>query len=79
MHAANPFSGIIFYWAGALLAAIAGYFLLGILSMEAPGKALAGLVLVPVFLPWRFTIELLGMLGYGRQTWGRRSRAAIAS
>jgi cellulose synthase/poly-beta-1,6-N-acetylglucosamine synthase-like glycosyltransferase len=79
MHAANPFSGIIFYWAGALLAAIAAYFLLGILSMEAPGKALAGLVLVPVFLPWRFTIELLGMLGYGRQTWGRRSRAAIAS
>ena len=30
-----------------------------------------GLALIPVFLPWRLAIELLGMLGYGRKSWGR--------
>jgi 1,2-diacylglycerol 3-beta-glucosyltransferase len=79
MNGTSPFWGISFYWAAALFAAIAGYFVLGIFSMEAPRKALAGLILLPVFLPWRLTIELLGMLGYGRQNWGRRSRAAVAS
>ena len=79
MNAATPFGEVCFHWAWALFAAIGSYFVLGILSMEAPGKAVTGLVLVPVFLPWRLTIELLGMLGYGRQSWGRRSRAAIAS
>lgn len=78
MNAASPFWGISFYWAVALLTAIVSYFVLGILSMESPGKALAGLLLVPVFLPWRLTIELLGMLGYGRQDWGRRSRGTAA-
>ena len=75
----DPLWGFFFYWAAALFAAIASYFLLGIFSTEAPGKALAGLVLVPIFLPWRLTIELLGMLGYGRRHWGRRSRAATSS
>lgn len=67
--------GFSFYWAAGLLGAIAGYFLLGVLSTESPGKALAGLALVPVFLPWRLVIELLGMLGYGRRSWGRIARA----
>lgn len=79
MNTANPFGGISFYWAETLFAAIAGYFVLGMFSMEAPGKALSGLLLVPIFLPWRFTIELLGMLGYGRHNWGRRARTAVAS
>lgn len=79
VNAGDPFWGFTFYWAAALCAAIASYFVLGIFSTEAPGKALAGLVLVPVFLPWRLTIELLGMLGYGRRHWGRRSRAATSS
>jgi cellulose synthase/poly-beta-1,6-N-acetylglucosamine synthase-like glycosyltransferase len=79
VNASDAFSGFIFYWAVALFAAIASYFVLGIFSTEAPGKALAGLVLVPVFLPWRLTIELLGMLGYGRRNWGRRSRATASS
>lgn len=79
VNAGDPFWGFYFYWAAALCAAIAGYFVLGIFSTEAPGKALAGLILVPVFLPWRLTIELLGMLGYGRRHWGRRSRAAVSS
>lgn len=79
VNAGDPFWGFSFYWAAALFAAIAGYFVLGIFSTEAPGKALVGLILVPVFLPWRLTIELLGMLGYGRRNWGRRSRAASSS
>lgn len=79
IHVGDPFWGFSFYWAAALCVAIASYFVLGILSTEAPGKALAGLVLVPVFLPWRLTIEVLGMFGYGRRHWGRRSRAATSS
>lgn len=79
MSLGDPFWGFSFYWAAGLFAAIASYFVLGIFSTEAPGKALAGLVLVPVFLPWRLTIELLGMLGYGRRDWGRKSRAPGSS
>jgi cellulose synthase/poly-beta-1,6-N-acetylglucosamine synthase-like glycosyltransferase len=77
--AGDPSWGFAFYWAAALFAAIASYFVLGIFSTEAPGKALVGLALVPVFLPWRLTIELLGLLGYGRRHWGRISRAASSS
>ena len=65
-----------FLWAAALLAGIGGYFMLGVFSTDAPAKALAGLLLVPVFLPWRLGIEILGLLGYGRGHWGRMSRAA---
>jgi cellulose synthase/poly-beta-1,6-N-acetylglucosamine synthase-like glycosyltransferase len=64
-----------FLWAAALLAGIGGYFMLGVFSTEAPAKALAGFLLVPVFLPWRLGIEILGLLGYGRGHWGRMSRA----
>jgi cellulose synthase/poly-beta-1,6-N-acetylglucosamine synthase-like glycosyltransferase len=69
----------LFYWGAALLAAIGGYFLLGVLSTDAPAKALAGLVLVPIFLPWRLAIEILGLLGYGRGHWGRMSRTSATS
>ena len=79
VNAGDPLWGFSFFWAITLFAAIASYFVLGIFSTEAPGKALIGLVLVPMFLPWRLTIELLGILGYGRQSWGRRSRAVTPS
>jgi cellulose synthase/poly-beta-1,6-N-acetylglucosamine synthase-like glycosyltransferase len=79
VNAGGLFWGLSFYWAAGLVAVIASYFVLGIFSTEAPGKALVGLILVPVFLPWRLTIELLGMLGYGRRHWGRRSRVATSS
>ena len=78
VNAGDPFWGFSFYWAGALLSAIACYFMLGVLSTEAPAKALGGLLLVPIFLPWRFTIEVLGMLGYGRRHWGRISRSVTS-
>jgi hypothetical protein len=78
VNASDPSWGFSFYWAIALFAAIASYFVLGVFSTEAPAKAMAGLLLVPIFLPWRLTIELLGMLGYGRRHWGRMSRGAAS-
>ncbi len=71
--------GFTVYWAAGLVCAIAGYFLLGVLSTDAPGRALAGLLLIPVFLPWRLAIEVLGMLGYGRRHWGRMSRSNVSA
>jgi cellulose synthase/poly-beta-1,6-N-acetylglucosamine synthase-like glycosyltransferase len=79
MNADEPFWGALFYWAAGLVVLIAGYFVMGVLSTESPAKALAGIILVPVFLPWRLAIELLGMFGYGRQHWGRMSRPPAPS
>jgi hypothetical protein len=79
VNAGDPIWGFSFYWAAALFAVIASYFLLGVFSTEAPAKALAGLFLVPVFLPWRLAIEVLGLLGYGRRHWGRMSRSVASS
>lgn len=62
------------YWAAGLLTAIAAYFLLGVFSTESPKKALAGLLMIPVVLPWRLAIEVAGLLGFGRKNWGRMSR-----
>jgi cellulose synthase/poly-beta-1,6-N-acetylglucosamine synthase-like glycosyltransferase len=56
-------------WAGLLLASLCSYFLLGAMLTQAPSKTLAGLMLIPVFLPWRAAIEILGLLGYGRRRW----------
>jgi len=77
--ASDPSWTFVWYWSIGAFIAIAGYFVLGVASTEAPGKALAGLALVPIFLPWRMTIELLGMMGYGRRHWGRMSRGKISS
>ncbi len=75
MNYGDPSWGFTWYWAVLLLGGIVGYFLLGVFSTSAPSKALGGLLLVPVFLPWRLSIELLGMFGYGRRNWGRMARA----
>ncbi len=72
----DPQWGFTLPWTGMVLFGIACYFLLGVCSTESPGRALAGLMLVPVFLPWRLAIELLGLFGYGRGHWGRMSRAS---
>ncbi len=71
----DPYGNFIVYWAAALLLSVTGYFMLGVFSTESPGKAIVGLMLVPVFLPWRLFIEILGMLGYGRNSWGRMARS----
>ena len=77
--AADPFWEFCFYWSLSLISAIGAYFVMGVLSTESPGRALAGVFLIPVFLPWRLAIELLGMVGYGRRSWGRMSRPASSS
>jgi len=63
-------------WAAFVTALLAGYFLLGVALTESPAKALAGIALIPAFLPWRMTIEILGLMGYGRTRWVRTSRVA---
>lgn len=65
-------------WLPALCTAVTtllvAYFLVGVALTESPLRALGGIVLIPVFLPWRITIEVLGLLGYGRKQWVRTSR-----
>lgn len=61
--------------AAAIVAALAGYFFLGVMLTESPSRALAGVVLIPAFLPWRMAIELLGLAGFGRKQWVRTSRS----
>src|SRR5262249_37937327 len=51
VNAGDPFLGFSFYWAAALLVAMACYFMLGVLSTDAPLRALAGFLLILVFLP----------------------------
>jgi len=75
--ASDPSWTFVFHWSIGAFITIAGYFMLGVLSTDAPVKALAGLALVPIFLPWRIAIEFLGMMGYGRRHWGRMSRGRI--
>jgi hypothetical protein len=61
-------------WAVLLMGTLAGYFALGLAATEAPLRALAGILMIPVFLPWRTAIEILGYVGYGRRRWVRTSR-----
>jgi 1,2-diacylglycerol 3-beta-glucosyltransferase len=71
---ADPAWHAWYAWAAGVTTLLAAYFLLGVALTESPGKALAGIVLIPAFLPWRMTIEILGLLGYGRKRWVRTSR-----
>lgn len=64
----------LFPWAGLALALLVGYFLAGTAMTDSPARALGGLLVIPLFLPWRAAIELLGMLGYGRKRWVRTAR-----
>ena len=61
-------------WALAVVGALGAYFLLGLALTGQPLRAMAGLVLVPVFLPWRMAIEVMGLLGHGRRQWVRTAR-----
>lgn len=67
----------LFGWATLVLGALGTYFLLGVAFTEAPLRALAGIALIPVFLPWRAMIEVLGFLGYGRTQWVRTTRTSL--
>jgi cellulose synthase/poly-beta-1,6-N-acetylglucosamine synthase-like glycosyltransferase len=74
---ADPAWRLWYVWAGSVMTLLAGYFLLGVALTESPSKALAGIVLIPLFLPWRMAIEILGLLGYGRKRWVRTSRDLV--
>lgn len=65
-------------WAGVLTGLLAAYFALGLSVTESPLRALAGIIVMPAFLPWRTAIEILGLVGYGRRKWVRTSRAGYA-
>lgn len=74
----DPLWGMLFPWSAAVIASLGVYFFLGVLLTESPLRTLAGLPLIPIFLPWRIAIEVLGLLGYGRGHWGRSSRASTS-
>ena len=76
---ADPAWRVLCACATGVMTLLAGYFLLGVALTESPAKALAGIVLIPAFLPWRMTIEILGLLGYGRKQWVRTSRAVTST
>src|SRR5262249_11361786 len=61
-------------WAAGVTALLAAYFVLGLALTDAPVRAVAGILLIPAFLPWRAAIEILGLLGYGRKRWVRTAR-----
>jgi cellulose synthase/poly-beta-1,6-N-acetylglucosamine synthase-like glycosyltransferase len=61
-------------WATLVIGSLSAYFLLGVILTDAPWKTLLGIALIPVFLPWRMAIEILGLLGYGRRRWVRTAR-----
>jgi cellulose synthase/poly-beta-1,6-N-acetylglucosamine synthase-like glycosyltransferase len=71
----DPVWHFLFPWAALLIGFLGAYFLLGVVFTEAPLRTLAGIALIPIFLPWRIAIEALGFLGYGRKRWVRTSRA----
>ena len=66
-------------WAGGLTALLAAYFAAGLAFTEAPLRALAGIVMIPAFLPWRMAIEILGLLGLGRKRWVRTTRVSSSN
>lgn len=75
--AGDPSWGFVFTWSVIVVVSLGAYFILGVFFTEAPWKALAGIPLIPILLPWRVAIELLGFLGYGRGNWGRTSRTSM--
>jgi cellulose synthase/poly-beta-1,6-N-acetylglucosamine synthase-like glycosyltransferase len=72
----DPTWSFLFLWSMTILGALGVYFLVGVTLTESPVRTLAGLPLIPIFLPWRLFIEVLGLLGYGRRQWGRSGRGA---
>jgi glycosyltransferase involved in cell wall biosynthesis len=71
---AEPEWRFLLPWAAIVLGLLSAYFAVGVALCEAPGRALVGIAMIPLFLPWRLAIEVLGLLGYGRRQWVRTSR-----
>lgn len=73
----DPTWSFLFPWSVTVLGVLGAYLLVGVSLTEWPLRTLAGLPLIPIFLPWRLLIEVLGLLGYGRRQWGRSGRGTI--
>jgi cellulose synthase/poly-beta-1,6-N-acetylglucosamine synthase-like glycosyltransferase len=67
-------SDLLLAWAALVIGSLSAYFLLGVVLTDSPRKTVMGIALIPVFLPWRIAIEILGLLGYGRKRWVRTDR-----
>ena len=70
----EPVWSFLLPWSLGVLTSLAGYFFLGAMYTQSPLKTLVGIPYIAVFLPWRLSIEILGMLGFGRKSWGRTFR-----
>lgn len=57
-----------------LVSSLGALFVLGVLKTDSPLRTIAGLPFIIIFLPWRLGIEILGLLGFGRKSWGRSAR-----
>jgi cellulose synthase/poly-beta-1,6-N-acetylglucosamine synthase-like glycosyltransferase len=75
---AEPGWGMLFRCATLVTGLLVAYFAAGVALTDAPIRALAGIVLIPIFLPWRTAIELLGVAGYGRKRWVRTARLSAS-
>jgi len=71
---ADPVWHILLVWSLILTGSFTAYFLLGVAHTSAPLRTLTGIALIPIFLPWRLVIEVLGLIGFGRSRWIRTSR-----
>lgn len=79
LFSTNPLWWFLLPWALIILGSLTLYFLVGVCKTSSPRKALEGLLLVPLFLPWRLVIEILGILGYGRKGWVRDHREHLSN
>jgi len=78
-YAAAGYGQWLAAWAAIVTTLLAGYFALGVALTDAPIRAVAGVLLIPAFLPWRMAIEILGLLGYGRKRWVRTARVGASN
>ncbi|GKS58881.1 glycosyl transferase [Nitrospira sp.] len=66
-------------WSAVLVLLLGAYFIMGALLTDAPARALVGVLMIPIFLPWRLVIEVLGFIGFGRTTWFRTTRVTSST
>ena len=70
----HPRWSVLLPVAAAVVGLLTAYFALGVARTEAPGRTVTGVLLIPLFLPWRAAIEVLGLMGFGRKRWVRTAR-----
>ena len=63
-------------WFGSLAAAQLAMFLIGAMHTKEKAASAASLVLAPLFLAWKMGIDILSVMGRGRDEWKRTERRA---